>query len=173
MFIDAGLLVIRVVLGAIFVAHGAQKLFGWFGGGGLKGTTAWIGNMGIRPAWLWGTISALNEFGGGLLLIAGLANPLGPLAIIAQMLVATLLVHWRNGFWNSKGGIEFPLINLAGALLIGLSGSGAYSLDAILKLALPEPITLAAGLVAVVLGTAVALLTRVPPQQTPRPATGR
>ena len=162
MLLDTGLLILRLVLGVVFVGHGAQKLFGWFGGGGLKGTTGWIGSMGIRPAWFWAFMASISEFGGGVLLLLGFLNPLGSLGVTAAMLMAIAKVHWTKGFWSAKGGYEFPLINLAAALAIGFIGAGAFSLDGILGIALPEPITLIVGLVVVLLGVVSALLSEAP-----------
>lgn len=161
MLLNFGLLILRVVLGSVFIGHGAQKLFGWFGGSGLKGTIGWMGMMGLRPAWFWALMVALSEFGGGALMTLGLLSPLGSLGIIAAMLVAIVEVHWPKGFWNSNGGIEFPLVNLAAALALGLLGAGSYSLDAALGISLPEPISLTGGLVLVILGVIAALLSKV------------
>ncbi len=158
--VDIGLLVLRVILGLIFIGHGSQKLFGLFGGAGLNGTIKWIGSMGLRPAWFWGLVASLSEFGGGVLLFLGLFSPLGSLGIIASMLVAIVEVHWSKGFWNTKGGIEFPLTNIAGALTLAFTGSGKYSLDSVLHVSLPEPITVIIGLVLVVLGVIVSQSTR-------------
>lgn len=170
MFNDFGLLILRLVLGAIFVGHGGQKLFGWFGGSGLKGTTGWMGMMGFRPSWFWGLMAALTEFGGGVLVFLGFLSPLGSLGIIAAMLIAIIKVHWSKGFWNTKGGIEFPLINLTAALALGLTGPGAFSLDATLPFRLPAPWALIAGLALVVLGALAALLSQAPqPAQTTQP----
>ena len=170
MLSDSGLLLLRLVLGLMFVGHGSQKLFGWFGGSGLKATTGMMSKMGFRPVWFWGLMAALTEFGGGVLLSLGLLSPIGSLGIIAAMLIAIVKVHWSKGFWNGKGGIEFPLINLAAALALGLLGPGAFSLDSALGLTLPEPATLVAGLLLVVLGTIAAFLSQAPqPEQTTQP----
>lgn len=158
--VDLGLLVLRVVLGLMFIGHGSQKLFGLYGGAGLNGTIKWIGSMGLRPAWFWGLVASLSEFGGGVLLLLGLFTPLGSLGIIAAMLVAIVQVHWSKGFWNTKGGIEFPLTNIAGALTLALTGPGKYSLDSVFHVLLPEPITLIVGLILIVLGVIVSQLTR-------------
>jgi putative oxidoreductase len=157
---DLGLLVLRLVLGLVFVGHGSQKLFGWFGGSGLKVTTGWIEKMGFRPALFWGLMAGLTEFGGGVLLALGLLSPLGSLGVISAMLIAIVKVHWSKGFWNGKGGIEFPLVNLAAALALGLLGPGAYSLDAALGVRMPEPVALVSGLALVVLGALAALLSQ-------------
>lgn len=155
MLIDTGLLVVRVIIGILFIGHGAQKLFGWFGGPGLVGTAGWLGSIGLRPARFWALAGALSEFGGGLLFLLGLLNPLGALGISAAMLTAIITVHWHKGFWNSNGGIEFPLVNLATALGVALIGPGAYSLDAALGFALPHPLTAVIGFVLVGLGELV------------------
>ena len=127
----------------------------------MKGTIGWMGKMGLRPAWFWGFMVALCEFGGGALMTLGLLSPLGSLGIIAAMLVAIVEVHWPKGFWNSNGGIEFPLVNLAAALALGLLGAGSYCLDAALGISLPEPISLTGGLVLVILGVIALLLSKV------------
>jgi putative oxidoreductase len=104
---EAGLLLIRVVLGGIMAAHGSQKLFGWFGGPGLAGTEGWLESMGFKPARLHAVVVGLAEFGGGALLALGLLTPLGAAAIAGVMFVAIATVHWSNGFFNGSGGYEF------------------------------------------------------------------
>ncbi len=113
---DIGLMALRVVVGLLFIGHGAQKLFGWFGGDGVFGTADWFRSLGLRPALFWAVISGLTELGGGTLAALGLLMPLGPLAILASMLVATITVHWANGLWAEQGGFELPLTNMAIAL---------------------------------------------------------
>jgi putative oxidoreductase len=157
---DLGLLILRVVVGLILFGHGAQKLFGWFGGHGLKGTAGWLGAMGMQPAGFWALVAGLSEAGGGVLLALGLLNPIGSLGVIAAMLTAIVKVHWTKGLWAGKGGMELPLTNLVAALTIALTGPGTYSLDARLGVALPEPITLIAGLAVVILGVAATSLAK-------------
>src|SRR5207249_3088625 len=156
MFEDLGLLILRLVVGLLFVGHGSQKLFGWFGGFGLEGTAGWLGSMGFRPPHFWATIAGLSELVGGLLLALGLLNPLGALGIIASMLIAIAKVHWPK-LWVTEGGFEYPLTLIAGVTAISLAGPGLYSLDAKLGTGLPMPAVFVAGLAVVIIGAMIAL----------------
>lgn len=120
-------------------AHGAQKLFGWFNGPGLNGFGGMLESMKVRPGALWALVAAAGEFVGGILLLLGFLNPVGPFMVVGSMLVAILLVHAPNGFWNSNRGIEFPLQILAAAVAISLLGYGPFSIDAAFNFSLPEP----------------------------------
>src|SRR5258708_19620748 len=104
-----GLLILRLGIGLILAAHGAQNLFGWWGGPGMTKWAQAVQRLRIRPAQPWAWAAALSEFGGGLLLALGLLTPLGSLAIIGAMLVAIATVHLSKGFWVTKGGFEFNL----------------------------------------------------------------
>ena len=157
-----GLMILRLVIGLTLAAHGAQKLFGWWGGPGLRGWTAAMTRMRIRPAAPWAWTSALAEFAGGLGLAVGFLIPLPNLAIAGAMLVAIALVHWPKGFWNTKGGFEFNLSILAAIAAIALAGPGAYSVDAALSIHLPEPVTLIGGTILLLGGVGTALATRAP-----------
>jgi putative oxidoreductase len=126
---EAGLLLIRVVLGAIMVAHGAQKLFGWFGGPGLAGTRGWLESMGFKPARVHASVVGVAEFGGGALLVLGLLTPLGAAAVAGVMFVAIATVHWTNGFFNARGGYEFNLLIAATAIALAITGPGEISID--------------------------------------------
>lgn len=126
---EIGLLLIRLVVGGTLAAHGAQKLFGWFGGFGIAGTGGWLESMGFRPGKLQATISGLSEFGGGLLLAAGLLTPLGAAAIAGVMLVAIVSVHLDKGFFNGAGGYEFNAVLAVAAIALAFTGPGALSLD--------------------------------------------
>jgi putative oxidoreductase len=156
---DLGILILRVIVGLALAAHGSQKLFGWFGGGGLQGTTGFIKMLGFRPAGLWAALAGLGEFGGGLLLAAGLFNPLGPLGVIAAMATASVAAHLPKGFWNSKGGYELPLTNIAAAVAVAMMGPGRYSLDSALGIAIPQAVA-ALLVIVVVVGTGLGLLSR-------------
>jgi putative oxidoreductase len=135
---DVALLILRVVVGLYVAAHGAQKLFGWFNGPGLKGAEGFLGGMlGFRPASLWAFAVSLAEFGGGLLMVVGLFNPIGPIAIIAGQTVATIVVHWAKGPWGSEGGYEQTLTNIAVAAAVTFAGVGRYSLDRLFGISLP------------------------------------
>jgi len=151
-----------LVIGLTMAAHGAQKLFGWWGGPGMNGWTGAMNRMRIRPAVPWAWMSALAELLGGIGLAVGLLTPLPSLAIAGSMLVAIALVHWPNGFWVTKGGYEFNLSILAAIAAIALAGPGAYSLDSAFGIHAPEPVTLIVGTILVVAGVGVALGTRGP-----------
>jgi putative oxidoreductase len=121
--------VIRVVLGIIFMAHGSQKLFGAFGGPGISGTSHFLHGMGIEPSILWAWIVALAEFLGGLGLVLGFLTGLSSAVIIVDMLVAIATVHGTHGFWAGGGGFEYNLLIVAVCVSLIISGPGAISVD--------------------------------------------
>ncbi|MEY2473923.1 MAG: putative oxidoreductase [Actinomycetota bacterium] len=127
MNVDMALLIIRVVAGTTLAAHGAQKLFGWFGGHGIDGTGAFLQSMGFPRVHAW--LAALTEFGGGLAHALGLLTPLAGAAVAGVMLVAIAVAHWKNGFFSMSGGFEFPLVLATAGIAIAFSGPGAWSLD--------------------------------------------
>jgi putative oxidoreductase len=145
---DAALLIVRATVGGLLAGHGAQKLFGWFGGPGLKGTAGMMESLGLRPGAAWAPVAALSEFAGGVLTALGLLNPLGPIAIIAAMSMATAKAHWGKPIWVTAGGAELPVTNMAVALAIALAGSGRYSLDSALGLRVPPALGAVAALAA-------------------------
>jgi putative oxidoreductase len=153
-------LILRLVIGLLLAGHGAQKLFGWFGGDGLRGTAGWLASLGLRPAPFWALMAGLSEVGGGILLALGLLTPLGSLGIMASMLMATIKVHWANGLWVDNGGMELPLTNIAAVIAVALTGPGRLSLDAALGIALPAPATLILGSILVLAGVGMALFTQ-------------
>jgi putative oxidoreductase len=162
MLLGLGLVLLRLVVGLTLAAHGAQKIFGWWGGPGIRAWTEGVTRLRIRPPVPFAWLAALAELGGGLMFALGFLSPLGSLAITGTMLVAIATVHWRNGFWNTNRGYEFNLTLIASAIAVGLAGPGTYSLDQALGIHFPEPLTLLVGLVAVVLGVAAMLLFRNP-----------
>ncbi len=166
---DTGLLIARFILGLALGAHGVQKLFGWFGGYGLKGTGGFFESLGFRPGALFALAAGLGELGGGLLTAAGLFGPIGPALIILVMLVAIFSVHWTHGFFAQANGIELPLLYLTAALTLAFAGTGAYSLDGLLGLAtLSQPAT---AWIAIALAVGLALTNLA--LRGPAPATAR
>ena len=135
--LSLGLLILRVIGGLTLAAHGAQKLFGWFEGPGLTKLSQGFEKQGFKPAWLWLCLVILGELGGGLSVALGFLTPLGAAGMFATMFMAIFKSHWKNGFWNSKRGLEFPLQLLAIGVAIGIMGPGSYSLDALFGIALP------------------------------------
>ena len=129
-------LILRLALGLLLAGHGAQKLFGWFGGPGPSEVANWLSSMGFRHAPLWAFLAGLVEFGGGLLFILGLFNPLGSLGILASMLTAAAKVHWPK-LWIARGGFEYVLLISAIVIILALQGPGRFSLDAVWGTALP------------------------------------
>jgi putative oxidoreductase len=123
-----GLFIVRFVVGALFVGHGTQKLFGWFGGHGLEGTGRFFEQIGYTPGRPMATIGGMTEAGGGALLMMGFLTPLGCAAIVGMM-VGTLPVHVPKGLWNTNGGYELPLVYATCAAAIAYAGPGRASID--------------------------------------------
>jgi putative oxidoreductase len=121
---DLGIAVLRIVVGALFFAHGTQKLFGWFGGYGLEGTGGFMESLGYRPGKLHAGLAGVGEALGGLLLMLGLFIPLGAMAIIAVMVNAIGSVHAKNGLWNTEGGYEYNLVIIAVAMALAFHYGG-------------------------------------------------
>ncbi|WP_163150448.1 DoxX family protein [Anoxybacillus sp. MB8] len=128
-----GILLIRLAVGLTFMGHGAQKLFGWFGGYGLKGTGGWLESIGLKPGVTMALIAGLAEFVGGLLFALGLFTPFAALLIAATMFVAIVKVHAPNGFWITQNGFEYNLILIVVVIGVALIGAGDYSIDALIK----------------------------------------
>jgi putative oxidoreductase len=131
-------LIVRLVVGGLLAGHGAQKLFGWFGGPGPEGTRGMMANLELQPAHRWAFMAGASEFGGGILTALGALNPLGPIAIIGSMTMATAKVHWGKPIWVTSGGAELPVTNMAVAAALTIVGPGRYSVDHALGIRLPR-----------------------------------
>jgi len=154
---DLGLLVARLVFGALIAAHGAQKLFGWFGGYGLTGTGGFFESLGFRPGRVFAAAAGLAEWFGGILLAFGFFEPVGAALVASVMIVAIVSVHWHNGVL-AQGGIELPLLYAAAGSALALTGPGAYSLDAAFGLVPDWTLALRAGVLALGFAAAFANL---------------
>jgi putative oxidoreductase len=126
---DLALFALRIVVGGLFAAHGAQKLFGSFGGHGIGGTGQFFEALGLRPGQRHATLAGWSEFGGGMLLVLGLLTPLGAAAIIGVMVVAVLTVHLPKGWQNTEGGYEYNVVLATAAFALAAAGPGGWSLD--------------------------------------------
>jgi putative oxidoreductase len=164
--IAIALLILRIVVGLTIAAHGAQKVFGWWGGSGIPGWAGALKHMRVRPAMPWAIASAASELLGGLGVAVGLLTPLAAFAIIATQFVAIALVHLPNGFWSTKGGYEFNLSILAAMFALAIAGPGKYSLDGLFGIAFPEPVTFIVLAILTIIGVAIALVTRTPRETT-------
>jgi putative oxidoreductase len=125
-------LLARLTVGLLFAGHGAQKLFGWFGGGGPEGTAKGFESMGLRPGRRNAIAAGLSETGGGLLFAAGAATPLAAAALSAVMITAIKTVHWEKGVWSSQGGYEYNLVLLVTVFGLTENGPGPWSVDGVL-----------------------------------------
>lgn len=122
-------LILRVPVGLILAAHGAQKLFGWFGGNGLVGTARWLSSMGMEPGLLMAVLAGSAEFFGGLALVLGVLTR--PAAVVAAftMLVAIFSVHIGNGLFAADGGYEYALVLMVALIALAIQGGGYLSID--------------------------------------------
>jgi putative oxidoreductase len=130
--------IVRVVQGSLMAGHGAQKLFGSFGGPGLEGTSGFMEMLGMRPGRPWAYMAGLSEFGGGVLTALGLFKPLGQLGVIGSMAMATRKAHWGKPIWVTEGGAELPVLNIAISTALMLREPDAFSLDRALGIRLPR-----------------------------------
>jgi putative oxidoreductase len=143
-------LIVRVAQGSLMAGHGAQKLFGSFGGPGLEGTSGFMEMLGMRPGRPWAYLAGLSEFAGGVLTALGLLNPLGPLGVIGSMSMATRKAHWGKPIWVTEGGAELPVLNIAISTALMIREPDRYTLDRLLGIRLPRWVGLV-GLVGVIL----------------------
>jgi putative oxidoreductase len=162
---SVGLLLARLVFGLAFAAHGAQKLFGWFGGYGLAGTGGFFEQLGFRPGRLFAFAASASEVAAGLLITLGLAGPVAATLTVAVMFVAATTVHRGKGFFSATGGFEGTLLYATAAVVLAFTGPGTFSLDAALGLdALWSPAGAASATAVGILGGLGALGLRRPTQ---------
>lgn len=135
---DLALLLLRVVTGGLLAGHGAQKLFGSFGGYGLKGTAVWMESVGMRPGLAWAGLAGGGEFVGGLLTVLGLGGPLGSILTTSAMKMAMFKIHSGKPIWATSGGAELPVVNIAAGTALMLTGPGKYSLDRLFGIRVPR-----------------------------------
>ncbi|MCC6179301.1 MAG: DoxX family protein [Chloroflexi bacterium] len=139
--IDIALLVLRLIAGSLLAGHGSQKLFGLFGGHGIKGTAGWLESLGMRPGAVWAGAAGTGEFGGGVLIALGALSPLGSILAGAAMAMAWAKVHAGKPIWVSEGGAEMPVMYLTTATAVMLAGPGKYSVDHLLGIKIPAWMT--------------------------------
>ncbi len=169
---DVGLLTLRLATGGLLAGHGAQKLFGSFGGYGLEGTAGRLETLGLKPGKTWAVMAGASEFGSGMLMTLGLLNPIGPIGAFGPMLMAWRTAHAGKPIWVTSGGGELPLMNLAAATALTMLGPGRYSVDEVLDIELPTALV---GVVAVgvAAGVAAGLMMRsTPPEEQVNQAAG-
>jgi putative oxidoreductase len=146
---DAALLALRLTTGGLLAGHGAQKLWGAFGGYGVEGTAGWLESLGLKPGKTWAYAAGLGEFLGGASMALGLLTPLGSIGAFGPMITAWLVAHRGKPIWVTAGGAELPLTNMAVQTALILAGPGAYSLDHALGVRVPKTLSIltAAGVV--------------------------
>jgi putative oxidoreductase len=160
--LSTGLLIGRLVVGLGMAAHGAQKLFGWFGGKGIPGTALYLESLGYHPGRPFAIVAGSGEFLSGVLVAVGLLGPIGPGLMLSVMLVA-MCQQFRNGFFAMNGGLELPLLYGTAAVALAFTGFGQYALDRVLGLHGLSRIPIEAlALVIGALGGATALALRRP-----------
>jgi putative oxidoreductase len=150
--VDTGLLLLRVLIGSLMAAHGAQKLFGWFSGHGLSGTADFLESLGWRPGRVFAVLLGAAEAAGGLALALGAGTPVAAGLVIAVLANAAWTVHRPNGLWNTAGGYEYPLVLAGAALALAVTGAGRFSIDHLADWALSPAVGGALALVVGLLG---------------------
>ena len=172
-----GLTLLRAIIGVLFVGHGTQKLYGWFGGHGIEGTAGFFESIGLKPGRKHATAAGLAEAGGGALLALGFLTPAAAASLIGVMSTAIRTVHIKNGPWVTEGGYEYNLALIAVLVALADVGPGHVSVDHALGTEVKGPVvallTLAAGIggAALLTGTgSQAAEPAPPPTDTPQPA---
>ena len=157
---EIGLLLLRLTVGLTLAAHGAQKLFGWFGGPGLAGTAQWLSMVGFHPGRRHAFMAGFVELAGGGLLALGFLTPLAAALVGSVMLVAAITVHVKQGFFSTAGGYEYNLVLGVAGLSLAFTGAGALSIDALLGLPLSGVLWGALALMVAASGAALQLSQR-------------
>lgn len=157
---DLGLLLLRAAIGLTLAAHGAQKLFGWFGGYGLNATGAFLEKIGFVPGKRHALAAGVMETVPGVLLALGLFTPLAAALILSVMVVAAVSAHGNSGFFLTRGGYEYNFVLAATAVSLAFIGAGAWSLDALFGLPSGGPLLGLGALVVGLVGSAPPLLGR-------------
>lgn len=156
---DLGLLALRMATGGLMAGHGAQKLFGVLGGYGIEGTGGFLESLGLKPGKTWAMIAGASEFGSGASLALGLLTPVGAVSMFGPMVMAWATAHAGKPIWVTAGGAELPLMNMAAASALALTGPGRYSLDEALGIEVPTTVV-ALTVAGVVAGVVAGLGTR-------------
>ncbi len=168
---DLARLLVRSVLGASIAAHGAQKLFGWFGGPGMERAGTMMESLGFRPGDRFARAASLAEIAAGVLTATGSGGPLGPAMLLGVMSTAAVSAHLKNGYWNQNRGYELNAMYALPALLLALDDHGAFSIDhAIGARQMFGPATRWIALIGAAAAAAYVLSQRTPPLQ-PQQAT--
>ena len=158
--------VIRLALGLAIAAHGAQKLFGWFGGYGLAGTGGFFESIGFRPGRTFAFLAGAGEIGAGILTVLGLGGAVGPALIVMLMLVAVFTVHVSKGFFSQNGGWELNLFYVLAAAAVAYTGYGPVSLDSVFGLNfLTSPLQVTIAFIAAIVLALLNLSARKPAPQ--------
>lgn len=159
---DVGLLALRLTAGGLLAGHGAQKLFGVFGGYGIPGTAGWLESLGLKPGKMWAYMAGGGEFTSGVLMALGLFTPVGSVSAFGPMLMAWNKAHTGKPVWAGDGGAELPILYMASAAALGLVGPGRYSVDAALDIETPD-LLIAATAIGVAVGVAVGMMAKPAP----------
>ncbi|CAA9375243.1 MAG: Membrane protein, distant similarity to thiosulphate:quinone oxidoreductase DoxD [uncultured Chloroflexia bacterium] len=163
---DVGLLIARATAGGLLAGHGAQKLFGLFGGYGIQGTAGWLESTGMKPGKFWAYVAGGSEFASGLSMALGFLTPIGAVSAFAPMLTAWNKVHMGKPVWGTEGGPEMPILYMTLATMVGLAGPGRYSVDQALDIDVPAWMV-AATAAGVAAGVAYSISSKPPEPEEP------